>query len=163
MRIFRIVNAVPQDHSNEANSDSEPNIAVNPGNPREIVITAFTPPDSGLTNGPVFFSTDGGESWGLKFDAPGSGSVDQTIGFANASNEFYMATLRADNTNLNVDRSGDPSTGPFPILETRANVDQPWLHAITATNGKDCIYVGYNDTNVSMGATVDVCLDGLAG
>jgi hypothetical protein len=167
MRIIRIVNAVPNDHSNESNGDTEPNIAVNPGNPREMVITAFTPPDSGVTNGPVYFSSDGGENWALRFDVPGNGSVDQTIGFASASNELYMATLRADNQNLNVDRSAHPSTGTaFSILETRSKVDQPWIHAISVASGpdtgKDRAYIGYNDNTVSQSATVDVCLDALA-
>jgi hypothetical protein len=168
MRIARIVNALPNDHSNETNNDSEPNIAVNPANPSQMVITAFTPPDSGQTNGPVYYSTDGGENWGLKFDAPGAGSLDQTIGYAPTSNELYMATLRADASplTLNVDRSADPNSGTFPIIETRTNLDQPWVHAITVPGGpnagKICTYVGYGDTSSGYWATVDVCLDALA-
>ncbi len=86
MRIARIVDAVPNDHSNETNNDSEPNIAVNPANPNQMAITAFTPPDSGQTNGPIFYSTDRGENWSLLFDVPGNGSRDQTIAFAPSSN-----------------------------------------------------------------------------
>src|SRR5271170_6428145 len=112
MRIARIVNTIPNNHSNETNNDSEPNIAVNPANPSQMAITAFTPPDSGLTNGPVFYTTDGGENWSLLFDVPGNGSQDQTIAYASSSGELYMATLRADTSplTLNVDRSADPTT-----------------------------------------------------
>jgi hypothetical protein len=168
MRIARIVNAVPNNHSNETNNDSEPNIAVNPANPSQMAITAFTPPDAGLTNGPIYYSTDGGENWSLVFDVPGAGSQDQTIGFASSSNELYMATLRADTSplTLNVDRSADPTTGTFPIIETRTPLDQPWVHAITVPSGpnagKVCTYVGYGDTSSGYLATVDVCLDALA-
>ncbi len=168
MRISRIVNAVPNDHSNETNSDSEPNIAVNPNNPHELVITTFTPPDSGITNGPVFFSTDGGENWSLKFDVPGGMPNDPTVSFATTSNELYMATLRNGGQQLNVMRSADPSTGAaFPLIEpTRSLIDQPWVQAISviggADNGKDRVYVGYNDDNLSQSATVDLCLDALA-
>lgn len=168
MRIARIVNAVPNNHSNETNNDSEPNIAVNPANPSQMAITAFTPPDAGLTNGPIYYSTDGGENWSLLFDVPGAGSQDQTIGFASSSDELFMATLRADTSpiTLNVDRSADPTTGVFPIIETRTPLDQPWVHAITVPNGpnagKVCTYVGYGDQSSGYWATVDVCFDALA-
>ena len=166
MRIARIVNAVPNDHSNETNNDSEPNIAVNPANPSQMAITAFTPPDAGLTDGPIYYSTDGGENWSLLFDVPGNGSQDQTIGYA--ANELYMATLRADTSplTLNVDRSADPTTGEFPSIDTRTKLDQPWVHAITVPSGTDAgkvrTYVGYGDTSSGYWATVDFCLDALA-
>jgi hypothetical protein len=168
MRIFRIVNAVPQDHSNETNSDSETSIAVNPNNPREMAITAFTPPDSGLPNGPVYYSTNGGEDWSLKFDVPGGMPNDQSICYATTSNELYMAALKDSGQQLDVMRSADPSTGAtFPLIEPeRSLIDQPWMQAATVVggtdNGKDRVYVGYNDDNISQSATVDVCLDALA-
>jgi hypothetical protein len=101
MRIFRIVNAVPNDHSNETNFDAEPSIAVNPANPKEMVITAFTAPDDGNPNGPVFYSSDGGENWSLRFDIPGGETHDQSPCFARTSGELYLGTLRGDNGNLN--------------------------------------------------------------
>jgi hypothetical protein len=167
MRIMRIVNVIPNDHSDETNTDSEPDIAVNPNNPHEMVITAFTLPDSGITNGPIFFSTDGGENWSLRFDIPGGKPNDQTVCFATTSNELYMATLRDGGQQLNVLRGADPSTGTaFTVLETRSVIDQPWVQAISVVggpdNGKDRIYVGYNDNNVSQSATIDVCLDARA-
>jgi hypothetical protein len=168
MRVARIVNAMPQSHSNETNNDSEPNIAVNPANPSQMAITAFTPPDPGLTDGPIYYSTDRGENWTLLFDVPGNGSQDQTIAFASSSNEFFMATLRADTSplTLNVDRSADPTSGVFPSIETRAKLDQPWVHAITVPSGpsvgKVCTYVGYGDTSSGYWATVDICFDALA-
>src|ERR1700727_2882658 len=104
---------MPNDHSNETNSDSEPNIAVNPDNPLEISITAFTPPDSGDTNSPIYFSTDGGENFSLLFDVAGDGSLDQTISFATPSNELFMATIRSDSSPLtyDVDMVDNPTPG----------------------------------------------------
>jgi hypothetical protein len=165
MRIMRIVNVIPADHSNETNTDSEPNITVNPQNPREIIITTFTPPDAGNPNGPLFFTLDGGENWSLRFDVPGGMPDDQTVCFATSSNELYMTTLHGGS--LNLLRSADPSTGAtFPILETRSNIDQPWIEAITVEggpdNGKDRVYIGYNDLgHTPQSATIDVCLDAL--
>jgi len=170
MRVARIVNAVPNNHSNETNNDSEPNIAVNPSNPNQMAIMAFMSPDPGLTNGPIYYSTDRGENWSLLFDVPGNGSQDQTIGFASSSNELFMATLRADTSpiTLNVDRSADPTSGVFPNIENppRTKLDQPWVHAITVPSGpnagKVCTYVGYGDQTSGYWATVDVCFDALA-
>jgi hypothetical protein len=123
MRIFRIVNAIPNDHSNESSNDSEPSIAVNPANPHEMAITAFTPPDNGVSNGPVFFSTDGGENWSLRFDVPGGTPNDQSVAFASASSELYMVTLEDGGTQLDVMRSSDPSTGTsFPQIGNPQNI-----------------------------------------
>jgi hypothetical protein len=62
MRIMRIVNVIPNDHSDETNDDAEPSLAVNSSNPCEMVILAFTPPDNDRANGPLYFSDDGGET-----------------------------------------------------------------------------------------------------
>lgn len=164
MRIMRIVNVIPNDHSNETNGDAEPSIAVNLRNPNEMVITAFTPPDSGVTEGPLFYSSDRGENWVLRFDIPGGETHDQSPAWP--SNEFYMGTLRGDTGELNVVRSTDPSTGtPFPVLDPRSPVDQPWVEAVTVVggpdDGKQRLYVGYNDSG-ARSATVDICLDAQA-
>src|SRR3954451_20677023 len=101
MDVIHVVNIIPNSRSDETHQDSEPSIAVNPGNPSVIVVTAFTPADSGLTNSPIYFSTDGGITWQLNFIVP-FGPVpefppedefpgDQTIAFATASNELYGA------------------------------------------------------------------------
>jgi hypothetical protein len=168
MRIIRMVNVVPSDHSNETNDDSEPSVAVNPNNPDQLVVSAFTPPDAGNTDGPIFFSDDGGENWSLRFDLAGGETHDQSPLFARSSNDLYMGTLRGDNGDLNVLRSDNPAVGPFPRIERRDFVDQPWVEATTVVggsdSGKDRIYVGYNDTaHGSQSATVDVCLDAAAG
>jgi hypothetical protein len=169
----RIVNVIPNDHSSEKNDDGEPSIAVNPNNPDEMVITTFTPPDPGHPYGPVFYSSDGGENWSLKFDVPGGEPRDQSICFASTSNELYMATLPAGTNQLDVMRSADPLIGvDFPPLETHGSIgtdgpDQPWVEAISVIggpfDGKDCLYVGYHDqTHRPQTATVDVCLDARA-
>jgi hypothetical protein len=159
---MRIVDVVPNDHSNETNADGEPSIAVNPNNPREMVITAFTPPDGGNSNGPLFYSTDGGENWSLKFDIPGGMPLDQSPCFARTSDEMYLGALKGANQDLEVLRTTDPATGNVVVVETRPPVDQPWVEATTVVggsdNGKDRVYVGYNSDG-ARSATLDVCLD----
>jgi hypothetical protein len=165
MRFIRLVNAIPNDHSNETNADGEPSVAVNPTNVDEMVITAFTPTEGGNPNGPLFLSSDGGENWTLVFDIPGGETADQSPGFAKTSGELYLGTLRGDNGNLNVLRTGDPSSGPAALIESRSPVDQPWVEATTviggADDGKDRLYVGYN-ANGPRSATLDICLDARA-
>src|ERR1700730_13767357 len=119
MRIMRLVNVIPNDHSNETNADAEPSIAVNPGNGEEMVITAFTPTEGGNPNGPLYFSADRGENWSLRFDIPGGKPQDQSPAFARTSGELYMGTLRGENGDLNVLRTADPAAGAVAIMETR--------------------------------------------
>jgi len=110
MRIARIVNALPNDHSNETNNDSEPNIAVNPLNPKQMAITAFTPPDSGLTNGPVYYSTDGGENWTDITHNPGLPSgIDGKIGVTSSATldltyNTDFAQVEVDEQQINLTR-----------------------------------------------------------
>ena len=46
--IVTVVNIIPNLSSGETNQDSEPNLAVNPANPQEIVATAYTQPERQL-------------------------------------------------------------------------------------------------------------------
>src|SRR4051794_24063974 len=170
---IRVADVTPNSHSNDANQDSEPSIAVNPMNPDEIIITAFTPADPGESGGPVFWSIDGGVTWYLNFDVPGGASRDQSIAFATGSNALYGATLRGDEPTptLGVFRTATPTApGALIPLDKRTNIDQPWVEARTVATGpdagKDRLYIGYNNDAASdsggKSATVDVCLDAAA-
>ena len=167
MRTMRIVNVVPNDHSNEVNPDSEPSIAVNPSNVDEMVVTAFTPAEGGNPNGPLYFSADGGETWSMRFEIPGGQTLDQSPAFARTSDEFYMGVIRGDNSRVNVLRTANPSAGnAADVIENRAFADQPWIDATTviggADDGKVRVYVGYNDNSTAKSARLEVWLDALA-
>jgi hypothetical protein len=172
-----VVDVVPSTHSDEVNQDSEPSVAVNSENPHEIVVTAFTPPDPGQTNSPIYYSIDGGLTWQLNFDVPfgltqGPGLKtpgDQSVAFAAGGSELFGAFLRGDNSDLNVFRTADPAApGAVPTFDDRPNIDQPWVEARKVVGGTDDgklrLYVGYNDDGTKSGpsASVDVCLDALA-
>jgi hypothetical protein len=170
--VVRVVNVIPNSHSNETNQDSEPSIAVGSGDPSNVVITAFTPVDVGSTGGPTFWSNDGGQTWNLNFDIPGGASRDQTVAYAAGGSELYGATLRGDapgTTTLAVFRTPDPTvTGVLTALDKRTNIDQPWIEARIVGSGndvgKDRVYLGYNNDGASdrKSATVDTCLDARA-
>ena len=63
MTSVRLVNMIPVSASGEAGQDSEPQLAVNPRNPDEMVATAFTAPVPGTSAGPLYVSTDRGDTW----------------------------------------------------------------------------------------------------
>jgi hypothetical protein len=178
MRFMRIVDPFDAAHSAERNDDAEPSIAVNPSNPQEMVITAFTNNGS-LTapDAPLYTSNDRGETWTQFDNVPtnpkNSLPLDQSISFATTSGQLYFADIQGDGT-VEISRTGNPSssteltkminlaTVPFP--NEGSNPDQPWVTAITVVggpdNGKDRLYVTYNDNTTS--AKILLCLDALA-
>src|SRR5262249_55238062 len=169
-----VVNMIPKSLSGESRTDSEPNLAVNPSNTRQIAASAFTPDPRGGPNAPIYISTDGGQSWMLNLIVPGSagdpdgfGTNDITLRFG-SSNVLYAAILEEDVS------AGPTTGGQFDILRTndftsaktmtrvmsRRGVDMPYVEVISV-GGKDRVYVGNNDLHAAGGrtATVDRSLD----
>jgi hypothetical protein len=138
MATFLVVDIIPNSHSSETNQDSETSIGVNPANPSQLVISAFTLPDSGQTNGPVFISQDSGSTWNLAFIAPGGESADQTYAFGGISGEFYGGFIsRAPiliGGSANINALSTPNAfvpGTMAILETDTGTDQPFIVSTT--------------------------------
>jgi hypothetical protein len=171
--LTRLVNLIPAALSGEANQDSEPNIAVNPAKPTEMVATAFTPDPFQGPNAPIYVSTDGGRTWSLRMVVPGNGPFgtgDISVGFATSGGTLYVGILSANapprQTRLRILRTANfLSSATLPVLVDRLRVDQPWVVAGTVLagpgQGKDRVYVGSNDFAGPMGhtATVDRSLD----
>jgi hypothetical protein len=169
----RLVNLIPASLSGEANQDSEPNIAVNPERPTDMVATAFTPDPLHGPNAPIYVSTDEGRTWSLRTVVPGNGPVgtgDISVGFATSGGMLYAGILSAlappRQTRLQILRTSNfLSTTSMPVLVDRLQVDQPWVVAGTVQAdpdaGQDRVYVGNNDFGGHDGrtATVDVSLD----
>src|SRR6476646_6211331 len=101
--MIHIVNMIPFSLSGESSQDSEPNLAVNPAKPTDMVGTAFTPAPMGGAFAPIYISTDGGNTWSLRTVVPGNGSFgtgDITVGFATTSGVLYAGTLNGSTGNL---------------------------------------------------------------
>src|SRR5947209_7984492 len=101
--MISVVNIIPASLSGESNQDSEPSVTVNPANPNQIAITAFTPDPFGGVNAPIFVSTDGGATWVLNSIVPSqagasSGTGDITPTFDGTGNWFYAGILRFPGT-----------------------------------------------------------------
>ena len=177
MGFVRVVNMIPFNQSGETNQDSEPNLAVNPQRPTDMVGTAFTPapplPGGGLSPfAPLYVSTDGGENWTLRNVIPGGQSTsDITVGFAGSGGMLYVATLAQGTTQMQIMRTPTFSSNtPLTVLVNRTPEDQPWVVAgSVVVNGRsvDRVYVGSKDSQsrpfVSAAAAVDVSLDAATG
>src|SRR5712691_5710594 len=136
---LRVINIIPQNKSGETNFDSEPSIAVDPANPRQIVISAFTPDTAvPVTTGQYFFSTDGGTTWQLNSVIPGGtvnfGTKDISVRFGGSSGVLYAGVLRGDSSGrMNILRKANfAGPGLMTVLVDRTPEDQPWVEATTA-------------------------------
>ncbi|MBP9211075.1 MAG: hypothetical protein KBF37_12230 [Saprospiraceae bacterium] len=166
----RIVNMMPNAQSNETNQDSEPNLAINPANPNQMVGSAFTPNLVGSTNAPIYVSVNGGQTWLLNSIVPSqsatTGTGDITNRFGTTSNWLYTGILRHP-TAAGASRTMDIlRTNNFlgatamQQLSTRNSPDQPYVQAATVQSGaglgSDRVYVGNNDLGAAGGQTAAI-------
>jgi hypothetical protein len=166
MGTVRVVNMIPASLSGETNQDSEPNLAVNPSRPTDIVGTAFTPAPMGGSFAPIYVSTDGGNTWSLRTVVPGNdtlvGTHDITVGFGTSSGVLYAGTLNGSTGRMNILRTANfASTTPMTMLVDRGSVDQPWVVAasvVATATPKDRVWVGNEDGARAGGRTAGVDL-----
>lgn len=155
-RRVRLVNMIPKSLSGETNQDSEPQITVDPENPRTIIGTAFTPDPGGGPNGPVFVSVDGGRTWTLDLVIPGEAFVpsigqvlptfDQSVRFGSGS-ALYAGILRTNTNTLDILRSAPYSAASIMgVLVQRNSIDQPYV-SLRHAEGRDRVFVGNNDAS----------------
>jgi hypothetical protein len=162
-----IVNMIPKSMSREANQDSEPTLAVNPSKPAEMAGSAFTPSPLGGSRAPIYISTDGGNTWGLRLIVPSQvQTADITVSISEGG-RLYAGILRLphpgpNETRLNIlGADGVNATGLMKVLVDRNGVDQPFTES-RRVGGKDRLYVGDNDfADIAEGktATIDSATD----
>jgi hypothetical protein len=154
-----LVNMIPNSLSGETQRDSEPNVSVNPANPLEIAASAFTPDPASSGNGPIYVSTDGGNTWALNVVLPGGNKTgDTSLRFGGWSGVLYAGILRSDVIyELNILRKASfTSSGLMTTLVDRGSDDQPWVEAKTANDGTDRVFVSSNDSGASSGKTATI-------
>jgi hypothetical protein len=161
-----IVNMIPKSLSGETEQDSEPMLAVNPKNPKQIVGTAFTPdPFGSNTTAPIYVSTDGGNTWSLISSVPSAQITgDITVAFGPSSGDLYASILQfpSQDTTLAILRTDNfQAPTAMKVLAHRDGVDQPFVQAAVA-GGAERVYVGENDFGAPPGrtSTVEVSADG---
>jgi len=163
--MIRIVNIVPAALSGETQQDSEPNLAVNPERPTDIVATAFTPAMGG-DFAPVYLSQNGGATWELRNIVPGNGpngTSDITVAFSTKGGYLYAGTINGRTLRFQILRTSSVTDlRPMTLLVDRRSDDQPWVVAGTVVAGvgagQDRVYVGNNDFGQPAGATATVDL-----
>ncbi len=142
--------------------DTETSIAINPANPNEIVILAFS--GGWGANAPQWHSTDGGLTWTKQFTIPrpppgtAGGPNDQAPDFGRGNR--LSATFLINNVDVVTGTTTNPAlsaawnwflVGPNTQLTNAAagvgNSDQPWLlvNRDTTTAANDNVYVAYDD------------------
>jgi hypothetical protein len=174
MPAFTVVNIIPRSLSGETNQDSEPNLAVNPANPQQIVASAFTPNPAGTGDAPLYVSTDGGNTWTLQAIVPSTPmTADITVRFGGTGN-LYAGILAQPFTQfdgqgnpiptLNIVRSPNILSGAemaVLVSRTGSGVDQPYIQAM-GVNGTDVVICGNNDFNLNpQTANMDLTDDGV--
>ena len=153
---FRIVDMIPNSQSDEANFDSETNIAVNPANSQIIVGSAFTfDPGGGTALAPVFVSVDGGGTWALNNIVPsGNGATgDISLGYGTSSSNMYAGILRGGSSFREMLlRTNDPAgAAAMTTLVDRSTetIDQPFVSATSTVDAvgtmEDRVFVGANN------------------
>jgi hypothetical protein len=177
------------DPSLDANSFSgtEPSIAVNPTNPRQIAITRFT--FLWNNNADLLFSADGGSTWTEEATIPAPPGVagtagcpcDQTIDYGRDGRLY--GTFLTGTPHVATGSTTDPTSAaawswngnPAQLTEAAGtSPDQPQLivNRDVTTSTQDDAYVAYDDFNagpeahvaVSRGANpVNITVDSAAG
>lgn len=151
-------------------NDGETSIAVNPVNPNEITITAFS--GAWGRRAPLWHSIDGGQTWTKLFTipvppgVPGTGGCpcDQTIEYGRGTQLFGI--IQTDSpTNDYGGATTDPTDAEAwqwllddkgRAVQTNSarsagDADQPWLRVgrDPGTPGQDNVYVAYDDFQVT--------------
>ena len=174
--IIRVIDAVvnntdPNLKNTDTFGDGEVSIAINPSNPTEIVMSAFSGCWTNCGTGantPLWVSTDDGQTWTKEFTVPlppGAGGTagcpcDQTFDYG-PNNVLFGVFLTASPDNLYTGSTTDPTTlaswawwlsgGAAQQTNLAAtsigNADQPFLfHNRGTTNASfQNVYVAYDD------------------
>jgi hypothetical protein len=169
-----VSNTDPNLKNTDTFNDGEVSIAVNPNDPNEIVMTAFS--GSWGTTAPLWLSEDGGETWTKEFTInppPGVAGVpgcpcDQTVDFDHF-NALAGAFLTFNPTNIYSAPTNSPTSPAFDYFQSPPGVaqatnnldgvnrvDQPWLLVGRTPDGSrklkvfhENVYVAYDDFNTA--------------
>ncbi|HEY4257810.1 MAG TPA: hypothetical protein VGM66_11400 [Candidatus Udaeobacter sp.] len=170
-----VSNTDPNLTNTDTFNDGETSITVNPANPNEIVITAFS--GSWGANAPLWHSTDGGNLWTKRFTIPATPGIaasgcpcDQTIDYG-TGNQMAATFLITDIFSGITTNPGNAAAWNWLVIggitqSTNFNnspppggVDQPWLlvNADPLIPIQDNVYDGYDDFSNGNNCVGDAC------
>lgn len=170
-----VSNTDPNLTNTDTFNDGETSITVNPANPSEIVITAFS--GSWGANAPLWHSTDGGNLWTKRFTIPAPPGIaasgcpcDQTIDYG-TGNQMAATFLIADIFSGITTNPGNAAAWNWLVIggvtqSTNFNnspppggVDQPWLlvNVDPLIPTQDNVYDAYDDFTNGNNCVGDAC------
>jgi hypothetical protein len=160
LSFLRIVDLIPESDSRpesasrDVDQNSEPSIAVNPVDPRQMFAGAFDFNNNGAS--PFFVSTDAGATWSI------FGSIahhDKSIAWkADGSGVLVAVDFNDDLDTYSATVPGSGFGAPINHYTGSNDNDQPWIR----TGPSNHVYVGFNDDGASAGkeSSVNVSTDG---
>ena len=147
---FSVVNVIPNSQSSETDTNAEANIAINPNNAQQVLVSAFNN-QVGTAGQPYFLSANGSDwkNWSV---ADTEVHTDTTIDWSPTGN-IYMSRLfsNAGNDDVAIHRSSPPNP-PVALAEQKrlsalfaaTDPDQPWTK-VTQNGADDRVYASLND------------------
>ena len=119
--------------------DTEPSIAVNPINPLEVVVVAFSGNWTATQNAPVWKSSDGGITWRRVLQIPQpqaglAGPNDQKVAFDSAG-RLHIAELGSGASNFNFILRQTGAADAALTVGAAYGDDQPHLDIDLSTTG----------------------------
>ncbi len=158
-------------------NDGETSITVNPANPNEIVVTAFS--GGWGANAPLWQSTDGGNLWTKQFTIPAPPGIaatgcpcDQNVdyGMANQMSGTFLISDIFSGTTTNPASAaawnwlvigGVTQATNFNNSPPPGGVDQPWLLVNTDPTipAQDNVYDAYDDFTNGNNCVGDACIE----
>ncbi|MEP6920701.1 MAG: HYR domain-containing protein [bacterium] len=157
-------NTNPNLTNTDTANDGEPSIAIDPNNPNEIVISAFS--GSWGANAPIWHSTDGGNNWTKQFTVPAPPGIPGATGCPCDQAFDYDRANGVSGTFLtSIDIFSGTTTDPtmstvwnwlvqMGVTQrtnnvTTSGIDQPWLlvNRDPTTMTQDNVYVAYDELN----------------
>jgi uncharacterized repeat protein (TIGR01451 family) len=158
-------------------NDGETSITVNPANPNEVVVTAFS--GGWGANAPLWQSTDGGNIWTKQFTIPAPPGVaatgcpcDQAIDYG-TGNQMSGTFLISDIFSGTTTDPGSAAAWNWLVIAgvtqpTNFNnspppggVDQPWLlvNVDPTIPAQDNVYTAYDDFTNGSNCGGDACIE----
>jgi hypothetical protein len=169
---IRVVDAIvnntdPSLNATDMFTDHESSIAINPQNPRELVVLGFSTFFSPMPDFPLFRSTDSGATWSKIFSVPQAPGIPQM--FVNdwtpdwgRNNQLSIAILApTDIVTVVTNNAASPSAFAYRVVGGEAqltnhfvpssigngNADQPWTltNRDTGLVSQDNVYTAWDD------------------
>ena len=158
-------------------NDGETSITVNPANPNEVVVTAFS--GGWGANAPLWQSTDGGNIWTKQFTIPAPPGIaaagcpcDQAVDYG-TGNQMSGTFLISDIFSGTTTDPGSAAAWNWLVIAgvtqpTNFNnspppggVDQPWLlvNVDPTIPAQDNVYTAYDDFTNGSNCVGDACIE----